>query len=271
MEDRIRRQEKAFKAEVPQFLSRALIANSCSKGAGVENSRWEQWIHQELVKGFPGKKQTLCTVLRCWHPLLNHPGLVSRRKAAVWCLDKPKPLWFHVWLVLPVTVVIPLLPGGFPSPAFPLPSSVIRAWGRGKHNYRTEKTITQRLRRLHVTDHHRRSVAGKWPFHHLIILTPANPNQGEGLTRSHQSLKLFQLFTFSMWSTKVKTYRRMCTCDRDPKFPGKTRTFAALCDLSTSGWHTHLHPGGRCAHLCCAKLGVHFRNIGAVSDRPPWH
>lgn len=151
----------------------------------VDSSR----IYQRL------SRKNLYTVLRCLHPSLIHLGLVSRRKAAVRCLDKLKPLWFHVWHVLPVTVVIPLLPtGGFPSPAFPLPSSVIRAQGREKHNYRTEEIVTQRLRRLHVTDHRKRRITGKWPLHHPIILKPAISSTGELLTRSHQSLELYQLF-----------------------------------------------------------------------------
>lgn len=159
-----------------------------------------------------------------------------------------KPLWFHVWHVLPVTVVIPLLPtGGFPSPAFPLPSSVIRAWGREKHNYRTEEIITQRLRRLHVTGHHRRWVPGKGLLHHPIIWTPLSYT-GESLTRSHQSLKLYQLFVFIMGSTKVKMYRFtcMCTYDRDAQFPGKTITSTVwglqrlrLTHSSASWWDTY--------------------------------
>lgn len=95
---------------------------------------------------------------------------------------------FHVWHVLPVTVGIPLLPttGGFPSPAFPPPSSVTRARGREKHNYRTEEIITQRL--PHVTDHRKR------PLHRPVTLMPAISCTGQHLTRSHQLLQLDQLF-----------------------------------------------------------------------------
>lgn len=131
--------------------------NSCSKWevlavilVSAGNSRREWWIHQRLTKDL---SKHLYTALRCLHLSLIHLELVSRRKAAVPRLDKSKPLRFRVWHVLPVTVGIPLLPTteGFPSPAFPPPSSVTRARGSEKHNYRTEEIITQRL--PHVTDH----------------------------------------------------------------------------------------------------------------------
>lgn len=87
-----------------------------------EDRRCERRIDQRL------SMKKLCAILRCLHPSSIHLGLVSGRKAAARCLDKPRPLCFHVGHVLPVTAVIALLPtGGFPSPASPPPSSVIRA------------------------------------------------------------------------------------------------------------------------------------------------
>lgn len=103
---------------------------------------WSKTFHEKPVHSF-----------EMFTSIIIHLRLVSRRKAAVPCLDEPKPLRFHVWHALPVTVVIPLLPtGGFSSPAFPPPSSVTRAQERERHNYRTEEIITQHLSRLYVTD-----------------------------------------------------------------------------------------------------------------------
>lgn len=217
--------------------------NSCSKWAvlavilvSAENSRQEWWIHQRLIKDL---SKNLYAALRCLHLSLVHLILVSRRKPAVQSLDKSKLLWFHVWHVLPVTVGIPLLPttGGFPSPAFPPPSSVTRAREREKHNYRTEEIITQRL--PHVTNHR------KQPLHQPIVLMAAISYTGEHLTRSHQLLEPDQLFDLIKWRTKVKMHSCMCTYDRNPQLEPQ-RLPSEVCVTSAppsaSRWDTCTPP-----------------------------